>query len=391
MTAVRRPRAACARSGLRGRSRPNRALDRRYAGHSTASARPGGGDLGGIDSSVCAALAVRAHRAEEGIRPAAAGARLERVQPASAARSSRRIWASRTRCSTSRRRSRRWAATTQRDEAIRRVFPAYGDGWKNKIVIAGGTQGGINFFKLVVRSPDGETHEARLPLREYLQIVAATNFKQRVRKTMDYFHADRLNYAVVGTPNRLEYDQGFFVKVGDGAADLKPIAHLYKTQVYAMARSLGLPEEICNAQPTTDTYTLAQGQDEFYFALPYPQMDLALWSLNHGVPSRGAGERAGHRPKRRQRGSTTTSRPSDAPRAICMRPPRHSGRSDSLRRGARQPMPRTRARRPREASVRIARTRAAASCRRRRARSGQSDRCRPAAGRSRFGARTCRR
>jgi NAD+ synthase len=181
----------------------------------------------------------------------------------------------------------------QRDEAIRRVFPAYGEGWKNKIVIAGGTEGGINYFKLVVAEPGGAQHEARLPLKEYLQIVAATNFKQRVRKTMDYFHADRLNYAVVGTPNRLEYDQGFFVKVGDGAADLKPIAHLYKTQVYAMARALGLPEEICSATPTTDTYTLAQGQDEFYFALPYAQMDIALWSLNHGVPAAALGQALG--------------------------------------------------------------------------------------------------
>lgn len=171
----------------------------------------------------------------------------------------------------------------KRDEAIQRVFPAYGPGWKNKIVIAGGTERGINYFKLVVAEPDGTQHEARLPLKEYLQIVAATNFKQRVRKTMDYFHADRLNYAVVGTPNRLEYDQGFFVKVGDGAADLKPIAHLYKTQVYAMAQALGLPDEICSAVPTTDTYTLPQGQDEFYFALPYAQMDMALWAYNHGV------------------------------------------------------------------------------------------------------------
>jgi NAD+ synthase len=171
----------------------------------------------------------------------------------------------------------------QRDEAIRRVFADYGDGWKNKIVIAGGLTGGINYFKLVVAEPGGKQHEARLPVREYLQIVAATNFKQRVRKTMDYFHADRLNYAVIGTPNRLEYDQGFFVKVGDGAADLKPIAHLYKSQVYAMARALALPEVICSAAPTTDTYSLAQGQDEFYFALPYAQMDLALWAANHGV------------------------------------------------------------------------------------------------------------
>jgi NAD+ synthase len=173
----------------------------------------------------------------------------------------------------------------QRDEAIRRVFPAYGELWKNKIVIAGGLSGGINFFKLVVAEPGGALHEARLPVREYLQIVAATNFKQRVRKTLDYFHADRLNYAVVGTPNRLEYDQGFFVKLGDGAADLKPIAHLYKTQVYAMARALGLPEAICSAVPTTDTYTLAQGQDEFFFALPYASMDLALWAVSHGWPA----------------------------------------------------------------------------------------------------------
>jgi NAD+ synthase len=171
----------------------------------------------------------------------------------------------------------------QRDEAIRRVVPEYGADWKSKIVIAGGTERGINFFKLVVQSPDGTTQQHRLPLREYLQIVAATNFKQRVRKNIEYFHADRLNYAVIGTPNRLEYDQGFFVKNGDGAADLKPIAHLYKTQVYAMARHLGLPQSVCNAAPTTDTYSLAQGQDEFFFALPYAQMDLALRAHTLGL------------------------------------------------------------------------------------------------------------
>ena len=176
----------------------------------------------------------------------------------------------------------------ERDAAIRRVFPEYGEGWKNKIAIAGGTTGGINFFKLIVQSPDGAMHEARLPVREYLQIVAATNHKQRLRKTMDYFHADRLNYAVIGTPNRLEYDQGFFVKNGDGSADIKPIAHLYKTQVYMLARHMGLPAEICNATPTTDTYTLPQGQDEFYYALPYDRMDLALWALNHGVSAADA-------------------------------------------------------------------------------------------------------
>jgi NAD+ synthase len=169
-----------------------------------------------------------------------------------------------------------------RDEAIRSVEPDYAADWKSKIVIAGGLEGGVNHFRLVVQTPTGDMREHRLPLKEYLQIVAATNFKQRIRKTLEYFHADRLNYAVVGTPNRLEYDQGFFVKNGDGSADVKPIAHLYKTQVYALARHLGLPDEVCNAKPTTDTYSLPQGQDEFYFALPYDKMDLALWALNHG-------------------------------------------------------------------------------------------------------------
>jgi NAD+ synthase len=171
-----------------------------------------------------------------------------------------------------------------RDEAIKRVVPAYGDGWKNKIVIAGGLRGQFNHFELVVQSPDGAIQRERLGHREYLEIVAATNYKQRTRKMVEYYHADRLNYVVLGTPNRLEYDQGFFVKNGDGSADVKPIAHLYKTQVYALARHLGLPEAVCTATPTSDTYSLEQTQDNFYFALPYRQMDLALWAYNHDVP-----------------------------------------------------------------------------------------------------------
>jgi NAD+ synthase len=169
----------------------------------------------------------------------------------------------------------------QRDEAIRALFPDYGEGWKNKIVIAG-QAGQLNYFRLVVQDPTGHQQQARLPARQYLALVAATNHKQRTRKAIEYYHADRLHHAVIGTPNRLEYDQGFFVKNGDGAADLKPIAHLYKTQVYALARHLGLPSELVSVRPTTDTFSLEQGQDEFYFALPYEKMDLALWAKNHG-------------------------------------------------------------------------------------------------------------
>ncbi len=100
---------------------------------------------------------------------------------------------------------------------------------------------------------------------------------------MEYYHADRLNYAVAGTPNRLEYDQGFFVKNGDGAADFKPIAHLYKSQIYQLAEYLGVPEEIRLRPPTTDTYSLQQSQEEFYFALPHEKMDLAIYGRDHNI------------------------------------------------------------------------------------------------------------
>ncbi|QXE90877.1 NAD(+) synthase [Geomonas subterranea] len=172
------------------------------------------------------------------------------------------------------------------DSAVRMVVPEYGDGWASKIVISGvKNQPRFTSFYLVTENTQQVQSTVRLPLQPYLEIVAATNFKQRIRKMLEYYHADRLNYAVAGTPNRLEYDQGFFVKLGDGAADIKPIAHLYKSQVYQLAEFLGIPEEIRSRKPTTDTYSLAQGQDEFYFSLPYQMMDLCLYAHNHGVPA----------------------------------------------------------------------------------------------------------
>jgi NAD+ synthase len=174
----------------------------------------------------------------------------------------------------------------RRDAAIRTVVPDYDAGWKCKVVLPGPLQGGsYNISWLVVQSPNGESRRVRLPLDAYLGMVAATNMKQRTRKQIEYYHADRLNYAVAGTPNRLEYDQGFFVKNGDGAADFKPIAHLYKSQVYQLAEILDIPDGIRRRPPTTDTWSLAQTQEEFYFALPHRPMDLCLYGLSHGLPA----------------------------------------------------------------------------------------------------------
>lgn len=245
---------------------------------------------GGIDSSVCAALAVRAigkdkvlgilmpetDSSEESLALAAELSNhlcikhlVEDIAPALSG----------------------LGCYHRRDEAIREVLPEFNESWKCKITISGAQQGRINHFSVVAEDPEGVRHTEPLPITAYLKIVAATNFKQRIRKTMEYYHADARNYAVVGTPNLLEFDQGFFVKNGDGAADIKPISHLYKSQVYGMARHLGLPERICSSTPTTDTYSLAQGQDEFYFSLPYQEMDIALKLRNQDRPASDLAEK----------------------------------------------------------------------------------------------------
>lgn len=172
-----------------------------------------------------------------------------------------------------------------RDASIREIIPEFNDEYSCKIVLPSILDGeSYRVFSVTVQSPDGRTIKKRLSTKSYLGVLSASNFKQRVRKMLEYYHADRLNYAVAGTPNRLEYDQGFFVKLGDGAADTKPIAHLYKTQVYQMAEYLGIPAEIRERPPTTDTYSMPQSQEEFFFSLPYDKMDLCLYGKNHRVP-----------------------------------------------------------------------------------------------------------
>jgi NAD+ synthase len=170
----------------------------------------------------------------------------------------------------------------RRDEAIRRVFPEYEPGWRHKLVRSRPT-GGVIVFSLVVERPDGTEERKRMPPDAYRELLAASNMKQRTRKLLEYTWADRLSYAVAGTPNLLEYDQGFFVKGGDGLADVKPIARIYKGQVYALAQELGLPESVATRYPTTDTFSLPQTQEEFYFGHPYDQMDLLLWGHENGV------------------------------------------------------------------------------------------------------------
>jgi NAD+ synthase len=218
----------------------------------------------------------------------------------------------------------------RRDAAIRRLVPEYGPSHKSKLVLSKAGSDAYRVFSVVVESPSGLRSRTRVTSEAYLAILAAMNFKQRVRKMMEYHYADLLVYAVAGTPNLLEYDQGFFVKLGDGAADVKPIAHLYKTQVYQLAEHLGIPEEIRRRLPTTDTYSLEQSQEEFFFQLPYETLDLCLYGVNHQVLPEEVSRVTGlsvAETKRAYRDITSKRRATaylhEPPLLLCERPPLH--------------------------------------------------------------------
>jgi NAD+ synthase len=167
----------------------------------------------------------------------------------------------------------------RRDEAVKRVFPEYDPAtYKMKIgVNSSGLYTNLPpLFSITIIDSKGNEQSKRLSAAEFKQIEAASNLKQRCRMSMLYYHAEKLHYAVVGTPNKLEVEQGFFVKYGDGGADVMPIGYLYKTQVYQLARHLGITQEIIDRTPTTDTYSAEQTQEEFFYQLPFQQMDL-LW------------------------------------------------------------------------------------------------------------------
>jgi NAD+ synthase len=175
----------------------------------------------------------------------------------------------------------------RRDTAVKELFPEYDSSYKLKITLPTDLLDSdkLNFYRLTIVSPEGEEKSERLRPSQLRQIVAATNFKQRSRAAMLYYHAELRDFAVIGTPQKNEHDQGFFVKYGDSAMDVQPIGHLYKTQVYQLAEYLNIPEAIRTRPPTSDTYSAASTQEEFFFRLPFELMDLIWYGLQHEIPA----------------------------------------------------------------------------------------------------------
>lgn len=196
-----------------------------------------------------------------------------------------------------------FGAYRRRDEAVSAIFPEYDSTYRLKITLPSDLldKDTLNIFSATIVSPEGDTQTKRLRPDHFRQIVAASNFKQRSRVALLYYHAELRDYAVIGTPQKNEHDQGFFVKFGDGAMDVKPIGHLYKTQVYQLADHLNIPEEIRLRPPTSDTYSAGSTQEEFFFRLPFELMDLLWYALENHVSAREAADVLDLQPEQVQR------------------------------------------------------------------------------------------
>lgn len=242
------------------------------------------GISGGIDSSVCLALASRALGPENVvglIMPEKDSSSESEDMAIMLAEKFKVRWIKEEITET----LQRFKCYERRDEAVKRVFPDF-DPVNYKMKIGIKQTGLFNnlppYFTITILDKAGVEYEKRLNVKEYLQIVAASNFKQRTRMAMLYYHAETLYYAVIGTPNKHEQEQGFFVKYGDGGADVMPIGNLYKIQVYQLAEYLEVPEKIMNRIPTTDTYPAEQTQEEFFFQLPFELLDRYWFGFENG-------------------------------------------------------------------------------------------------------------
>jgi NAD+ synthase len=103
------------------------------------------------------------------------------------------------------------------------------------------------------------------------------NLMARIRMTVLYYHANREQKIVCGTSNRSEFMLGYCTKYGDNAADLQPLLHLYKTEIYEYAKELGIPESIMKKAPSAGLW---EGQsDEEEIGLSYERIDASLRSL----------------------------------------------------------------------------------------------------------------
>jgi NAD+ synthase len=165
-----------------------------------------------------------------------------------------------------------------KEKIVKEKFSNYNEKCKYRVVVPSKLENNIGMPFLEILDDKNLLHKLKISSFDFLNLTASTSIKHRVRMTMLYNYSEKNNFAVVGTTNKTEYLQGYFVKYGDGGSDIEPLVHLYKTQIYQIANFLKLPEEIINQDASPDVWSFKTSDEEFFYAVPYNIVDLILYA-----------------------------------------------------------------------------------------------------------------
>lgn len=124
----------------------------------------------------------------------------------------------------------------------------------------------------------GDTLESTFNKNHTLMQYAIGNMNARLRAVLLYYEAQKRNYLVVGTDDRSEHMIGYFTKYGDGACDILPIAGLYKTEIWELAKFLDVPSQIVDKEPSPHLWPEHVASDEL--GLDYAKIDSILQHLH---------------------------------------------------------------------------------------------------------------
>jgi NAD+ synthase len=170
-----------------------------------------------------------------------------------------------------------------KEAIIKEKFPDFNSDCKYRIVVPPKIKNTIGIPFVEILDDKGKQHKLKISSSEFLALTAATSIKHRVRMTMLYFHGEKNNLCVMGTTNKSEYLQGYFVKYGDGGSDIEPLVNLYKLQIYQLGKFLKIPEEILTKDASPDVWSFPTTDEEFFYSVPYDVVDLMLYAQENNL------------------------------------------------------------------------------------------------------------
>jgi len=166
----------------------------------------------------------------------------------------------------------------KKENIVYEKFPEFNSKCKYRVVVPPKLKNTIGIPFLEILDQDNQIHKLKITSLDFLTLTASTSIKHRVRMTLLYYHGEKNNFSVIGTTNKSEYQQGYFVKYGDGGSDIEPLVNIYKSQIYQLGKFLEIPKEILVSKASPDIWSFSTSDEEFFYTVPYNIVDLILYA-----------------------------------------------------------------------------------------------------------------